>query len=93
VKEKSLEDHHQLSDSSNKLNEVSLILNLGVCIMLRVLDQVQGFPSNAIPDPEVSLTVTILIGWADTYYNVGDECSRSGEIFPLTSATILQSVN
>jgi hypothetical protein len=24
------------------------ILNLGVCILLRVLDQVQGFPSNAI---------------------------------------------
>jgi hypothetical protein len=23
------------------------ILNLGVCILLRVLDQVQGFPSNA----------------------------------------------
>jgi hypothetical protein len=25
------------------------ILNLGVCIMLRVLDQVQGFPFNATP--------------------------------------------
>jgi hypothetical protein len=24
-----------------------LLLNLGVCILLRVLDQVQGFPSNA----------------------------------------------
>jgi hypothetical protein len=25
-----------------------IILNLGVCILLRVLDQVQGFPSNTI---------------------------------------------
>jgi hypothetical protein len=26
---------------------VRIFLNLGVCILLRVLDQVEGFPSNA----------------------------------------------
>jgi hypothetical protein len=30
-----------------------IILNLGVCILFRVLDQVQGFPSNAALFPVV----------------------------------------
>jgi hypothetical protein len=34
-----------LSRSDNII--VHMILRLGVCILLRVLDQVQGFPSNA----------------------------------------------
>jgi hypothetical protein len=43
-------DHLHVEIYSSEINMTGLaliILNLGVCILLRVLDQVQGFPSNA----------------------------------------------
>jgi hypothetical protein len=38
-------DHLQVEIYVLEINMMAL--NLGVCILLRVLDQVQGFPSNA----------------------------------------------
>jgi hypothetical protein len=37
--------HLQVEIYASEINMADL--NLGVCILLRVLDQVQGFPSNA----------------------------------------------
>jgi hypothetical protein len=39
--------------ASNKIERCTIILNLVVCILLRVLDLVQGFPSNATPEPDL----------------------------------------
>jgi hypothetical protein len=43
-------DNLQVEIYTSEINMAGLgliILNLGICILFRVLDQVQGFPSNA----------------------------------------------
>jgi hypothetical protein len=44
-----LQFHSVLKGGSIYTNKKEVISNLGVCILLRVLDQVQGFPFNTTP--------------------------------------------